>query len=72
MERKRPYRFKHALIQDAAYGSLLKSHAGRRCMLRAADILRESASPEPEAVAHHFTEAGLNDLGIEWWGKAGD
>jgi class 3 adenylate cyclase/tetratricopeptide (TPR) repeat protein len=65
------YRFKHALIQDAAYDSLLKSrrqalHAG------AAEILRESASPEAEAVAHHFTEAGLNDLAIEWWGKAGD
>ena len=65
------YRFKHGLIQDAAYDSLLKS---RRQALhaRAAEILRESASPEPEAVAHHFTEAGLNDLAIEWWGKAGD
>ena len=65
------YRFKHALIQDAAYDSLLKS---RRQALhaRAAEILSESASPEAEAVAHHFTEAGLNDLAIEWWGKAGD
>ena len=27
---------------------------------------------EPEAIAHHFTEAGLDDLAIEWWGKAGD
>ena len=65
------YRFKHALIQDAAYDSLLKS---RRQALhrRAAEILCESASPEPEAVAHHFTQAGLDDLAIEWWGKAGD
>jgi class 3 adenylate cyclase/predicted ATPase len=65
------YRFKHALIQDAAYDSLLKS---RRQALhtRAAEILRESALPEPEAIAHHFTEAGLDDLAIEWWGKAGD
>jgi class 3 adenylate cyclase/predicted ATPase len=65
------YRFKHALIQDAAYDSLLKS---RRQPLhaRAAEILRESASPEPEAIAHHFTQAGLDDLAIEWWGKAGD
>ena len=65
------YRFKHALIQDAAYDSLLKS---RRQALhaRAAEILRESASPEPEAIAHHFTEAGLDDLAVEWWGKAGD
>ena len=65
------YRFKHALIQDAAYDSLLKS---RRQALhrRAAEILSESASPEPEAIAHHFTQAGLDDLAIEWWGKAGD
>ena len=65
------YRFKHALIQDAAYDSLLKS---RRQVLhrRAAEILRESASPEPEAIAHHFTQAGVDDLAIEWWGKAGD
>jgi tetratricopeptide (TPR) repeat protein len=65
------YRFKHTLIQDAAYDSLLKS---RRQALhaQAAEILSESASPEPEAIAHHFTEAGLDDLAIEWWGKAGD
>jgi tetratricopeptide (TPR) repeat protein len=64
------YRFKHALIQDAAYESLLKS---RRLALhrRAAEALRD-ANAEPEAIAHHFTEAGLGDLAIEWWGKAGD
>ncbi len=68
------YRFKHALIQDAAYDSLLKS---RRQALhrRAAEILRdqpERAAAEPEVIAHHFTEAGLDDLAIEWWGRAGD
>jgi class 3 adenylate cyclase/predicted ATPase len=68
------YRFKHALIQDAAYDSLLKS---RRQALhrRAAELLRdnlERASVEPEIIAHHFTEAGLDGLAIEWWGKAGD
>ena len=68
------YRFKHALIQDAAYDSLLKS---RRQALhrRAAEILRddpERASAEPEVIAHHFTHAELDDLAIEWWGKAGD
>ena len=64
------YRFKHALIQDAAYESLLKS---RRQPLhrRAAEVLREGGA-EPETIAHHFTEAGLDDLAIEWWGKAGD
>ena len=65
------YRFKHALIQDAAYDSLLKSR--RQALHRsAAEIICESASPEPEAIAHHFTQAGLDDLAIEWWGKAGD
>jgi len=68
------YRFKHALIQDAAYDSLLKS---RRQTLhrRAAEVLRdqpERAAAEPEVVAHHFTQAGFDDLAIEWWGKAGD
>ena len=68
------YRFKHALIQDAAYDSLLKS---RRQALhrRAAELLREEperAAAEPEVIAHHFTEACLDDLAIEWWGKAGD
>ena len=64
------YRFKHALIQDAAYEGLLKS---RRQALhrRAAEALIEAAG-ESEAVAHHFTEAGLDDQAIEWWGKAGD
>ena len=68
------YRFKHALIQDAAYDSLLKS---RRQPLhrRAAELLRddkERAAAEPEVIAHHFTQAGLDDQAIEWWGKAGD
>jgi class 3 adenylate cyclase/predicted ATPase len=68
------YRFKHALIQDAAYDSLLKS---RRQALhrRAAEFLSdepERAAAEPEVVAHHFTQAGLDDLAIEWWCKAGD
>jgi class 3 adenylate cyclase/tetratricopeptide (TPR) repeat protein len=68
------YRFKHALIQHAAYESLLKSRR-RALHRRAAESLRdepERAAGEPEVVAHHFTEAGLDDLAIEWWGKAGD
>ena len=69
------YRFKHALIQDAAYENLLKS---RRQMLhrRVAEILRDrfpdTAAVEPEVLAHHFTQAGLTAAAIEWWGKAGD
>ena len=69
------YRFKHALIQDAAYENLLKS---RRQVLhrRVAEMLRDrfadTAAREPEALAHHFTQAGMTDAAIEWWGKAGD
>ena len=65
------YRFKHALIQDAAYDSLLKS---RRQALhrRAAEVLLAAPAPEAEALAHHFTQAGQTELAIEWWGKAGD
>jgi class 3 adenylate cyclase/predicted ATPase len=69
------YRFKHALIQDAAYENLLKS---RRQLLhrRVAETLRDrftdTAAAEPEVLAHHFTQAGLTDAAIEWWGKAGD
>ena len=60
------YRFKHALIQDAAYENLLKS---RRQALhrRAAETLRgqfpERAAAQPEVLAHHFTEAGLDRTG---------
>jgi class 3 adenylate cyclase/predicted ATPase len=68
------YRFKHALIQDAAYENLLKS---RRQVLhrRVAEMLRDKvaagAGAEPELLAHHFTQAGLTEDAIEWWGKAG-
>ena len=68
------YRFKHALIQDAAYESLLKS-TRRVLHRRAAEILvgqPEPAPAEPEVIAHHFTQAGLDELAIEWWSKAGD
>jgi tetratricopeptide (TPR) repeat protein len=64
------YRFKHALIQDAAYDSLLKSR--RQALHRRAAEALILGSAEPEAIAHHFTESGLDDLAIEWWGKAGD
>jgi predicted ATPase len=69
------YRFKHALIQDAAYENLLKS---RRTILhrRIAETLRDMfpgiAAAEPEVLAYHFTQAGSDEQAIEWWGKAGD
>jgi tetratricopeptide (TPR) repeat protein len=67
---KSTYRFKHALIQDAAYDSLLKSRR-QSLHLHAAEALMD-AGGELEAVAHHFAEAGLKDFAVEWFGKAGD
>jgi tetratricopeptide (TPR) repeat protein len=69
------YTFKHALLQDAAYESLLK---GKRQQLhgRIAKALEERfperAEAEPELLAHHFTEAGAADQAIEHWQRAGD
>jgi hypothetical protein len=68
------YRFKHALIQDAAYENLLKS---RRQALhrRTGEVLRDefaaTVAAEPELLAHHFTQAGLTEAAIEWWRTAG-
>ncbi|MGA8713082.1 MAG: AAA family ATPase [Roseiarcus sp.] len=69
------YRFKHALIQAAAYETLIMRDR-QALHLRAAEALRDSGNAraliEPEAIAYHFTEAGRADLAIEWWAKAGD
>ena len=62
-------------MQDTAYESLLKS---RRQILhrKIAETLREQfpdvVEAEPELLAHHFTQAGLDAPAIEYWGKAGD
>jgi hypothetical protein len=64
------YRFKHALIQDAAYDSLLKSRR-QALHLRAGEALLKSGA-QPEAIAHNFTESGLEDLPLEWWLKAAE
>src|SRR5262249_56851937 len=66
--------FKHALLQDAAYASLLRA---RRQQLhrRIADALREQfsdvAETEPQLMAHHLAQAGLTDLAIDCLQKAG-
>jgi predicted ATPase len=68
------YRFKHALILDAAYENLLKS---RRQVLhrRVGETLRDkfaaTTAAEPELLAYHFTQAGMIETAIEWWGNAG-
>jgi predicted ATPase/class 3 adenylate cyclase len=69
------YIFKHALVQDAAYRSLLRS---RRQQLHAqiARALEQSfpdmVDTQPELLAHHFTQAGLVEEAIAHWQKAGE
>jgi tetratricopeptide (TPR) repeat protein len=68
------YRFKHALIQDAAYENLLRT---RRQALhrRTAEVLSDqsadTAAADPALLAHHFSQAGMTEAAIEWWRTAG-
>jgi len=68
------YRFKHALVQDAVHGSLLRD-ARQRLHLQIAEAF-ESTYPEiveshPELLAQHYAEAGVVEKSVTYWGKAG-
>ena len=69
------YTFKHALVQDAAYDSLLRS---RRQELHAkiARVIEQRfpkiKTTEPEVLAHHLTAAGLSEAAIPLWQAAGN
>ncbi len=64
------YLFKHALIQEAAYESLLKS-TRKQYHQQIAQVLEqqfpETVEREPEMLAHHYTRAGLNEQAIRYW-----
>jgi class 3 adenylate cyclase/predicted ATPase len=68
------YIFKHALIQEAAYQSLLK-RTRQRFHQRIAQVLEEqfpeAAATQPELLAHHYTEASLTRPAIGYWQRAG-
>ena len=68
------YLFKHALVQDAAYGTLLREPR-RALHARIAETLEsqfaEIAENQPELLARHCTEAGLIEKAASLWGKAG-
>ena len=68
------YLFKHALVQDAAYGTLLREPR-RALHARIAETLEshfaKTADSQPELLARHCTEAGLIEKAAGWWGKAG-
>jgi predicted ATPase len=69
------YLFKHALVQDAAYGTLLREPR-RALHARIAEALEsqfaETEASQPEILAHHCTEAGLIEKAAGLWGKAGE
>ena len=69
------YEFKHALLQDAAYESLLRSTRQRHHQEIAQSIeanFPQRAAEEPELLAHHFTEAGLAEKAVPYWREAGN
>ena len=69
------YIFKHALVQDAAYESLLKS-TRQELHGKIARVIEErfpvTKDTEPEILAHHLTEAGATEAAIPLWHKAGE
>ncbi len=68
------YMFKHALVQDAAYATLLRARR-HELHARAADVLEHDFADlierQPELLAHHFTAAGNNQRAVDQWLKAG-
>src|SRR5207237_7765948 len=68
------YIFKHVLIQEAAYQSLLRSTRQQHHQ-RIAQVLEtqfaETVAMQPELLAHHYTEAGLSEHAIPSWQRAG-
>ena len=68
------YLFKHALIQDAAYGSMLRKKRMESHARIAATLLEqfpETVEAEPELQAYHYTEAGQTQEAVNYWEKAG-
>ena len=68
------YLFKHALVRDAAYGTLLREprHALHASIAETLENqFTEIAQSQPELLAHHFTQAGMTEAAIEWWRTAG-
>lgn len=67
------YTFKHALVQDAAYASLLRDQR-RAVHRRVAETLENNADEtvEPQLIAWHFTEAGAPDRSIHYYQKAAE
>jgi class 3 adenylate cyclase/predicted ATPase len=68
------YTFKHALVQDAAYHSLLRATRSvqhRRVAEALEEQFPETVEQQPELLAYHYTEAGVPDIAMAYWRKAG-
>ena len=64
------YTFRHPLLRETAYQSLLRSRR-QRYHQRIAEVLQNDGSFQPELVAHHYTEAGLPEKAVDYWQRAG-
>jgi class 3 adenylate cyclase/tetratricopeptide (TPR) repeat protein len=68
------YTFKHALVQDAAYGTLLRSRRQQlhaRIAMTLEDRFPEMVAGQPALLAHHCEEAGLTEKAVDYWLAAG-
>ena len=69
------YTFKHALLQEAAYQSLLRStrqQDHQRTAQVVAEQFPQTAETQPELLAQHYTEAGLAEEAVGYWQRAGE
>lgn len=68
------YLFKHALLEDALYNTLVKARR-QQFHHRVGEVLEsqfpQTAETQPELLGHHFTEAGLTEKAVGYWLKAG-
>jgi class 3 adenylate cyclase len=69
------YTFKHALIQEVAYQSLLqqtRQHFHQQTAQALSERFPETAATQPELLAYHYTEAGATELAMRYWQHAGE
>jgi predicted ATPase/class 3 adenylate cyclase len=68
------YIFKHALVQDAAYGSLIR-RTRQKYHQQVAELLEAKfpnlVEDQPELIAHHYAEAGSSEKAVDFWQRAG-
>lgn len=63
------YTFRHPLLRETAYQSLLKSRR-QQYHQQIAEVLQRTDSLQPELVAYHYTEAGIPEKAVDYWHRA--